>query len=246
MSKYTIYTHLLSVFDQKILTQEDSKRVCILSSLFILSEGIEIFDNLHKIDQIETEIKDPDLKVFTVSKYLEKLFFLSQDHTACVPSGLINRLFFYFHLLVQNNPLLKNDREEIDSIYLKLKEKIDQVKIDLFIMKKRLDPYHKIEPVFPAKEFCNFLKKNLKKLISLSLPCIESLMEDESILFCLLQKRENLSKIFEKKAFDKLFLFKLSDGGTQIRDYILEQYQKRGFLEFIDKNKDLFEKNVCK
>lgn len=203
MTDFKIYSHLLCGFQGRVLDEEEEKRAKVLAVLFLLSDSIMFFNLLKKLTVIN-QIPNVDKRLYSLAKHCDLLFHFTKDYTCENNPGIINKLFFYTEMLAK----LENFHEAEmvrKKLFEKIKEKFNQLKLDFFVMEKRLDPYDKIQPSFDPLPLTDFLEGCWKKLIKDVFIFVKKHIKTESISIFLLKEEKSLTQIFgKKKMYDLL------------------------------------------
>lgn len=232
MGTYTIYSHLLSSYEKKNLNSQEKERAKKLFLLFLLSDTLLLDAYIDKLDLYEFDNLETSFKLYLFRKHTESVFSIPTDDLSFSFPGLLNKLFFYSEMLSK----LENIQEHTQlyfSLFKELKDKADEIKLDLFIMEKRLEPYDKKEPDFSLKPFLQKVKAIHKKLLMTSFYLIKKYLKDETVLLFIHQNIKNLSKIYGKKKVGDLIKIVYPKGKNQIDKHLHTQYKKRGFVEFM-------------
>lgn len=232
MEEYKIYSHILCNYQGKELTEDEVKRANTLTLLFLINDTCTLFNLIKKIETDDLLSIEKHDSFYSIEKYCDQLFSIASNENFSNTTGLVNKIFFYLHIL---NKEEDDKTVEIRSkIYEKIKVKIEQIKLDLYIMEKKLSPYDKKEPEFNAQNFLKFIKIQCKKLLEPSFVFLEKNLEEEAILLMIIQKKEEFISLFGRKKIDSLLLDKYPEGQMAIQQHLMNRYHNRGFSEFIN------------
>lgn len=232
---YAIYSHILCSYQGRELSIEEKKRTKIVTLLFVLNDATCLLNLFKKIENLDNLSCKGNERLFTIGKYCDQLFSIPTDAIFSTNSGLFNKIFFCIDLLNKFEQI--QDTQDIrNRLYSKVKEKTEQLKLDLYVMEKGLSPYDKIEPDFESKPFIKYMSTCAKKLMETSYIFIKNHMDDETVLLSLIQKKRDLISLFGRKKVNSLLSEEYPAGPHSMNKHLLLQYQKRGFFEFIKNN----------
>lgn len=235
MEAYTIYSHLLSTYEKEDLNSKEKERAKKLFLLFLLSDTVLLDSYIKKLKLYDFDELETSFRLYLFGKHTERLFSISNCEYSVAFPGLLNKLFFYTEMLAKLENIAPVNNL-LFSLFKDLKEKVEEIKLDLFIMEKKLEPYDKKEPDFSIKPFLDKIQTSYKKLLETTFFLIEKYLKDESVLLFVNQNINELSNIYGKKKVGDLIKMVYPEGKEQMNNHLLAQYKKRGFLEFIQNN----------
>ena len=157
MVDYAIYSHILCSYQGRELTKSEKEKAKKLTLLFLLSDAVSLQNHLKKIEELDKLPLKTSNRLDEISLFCDLIFFIP-DHSAFnTRPGIFNKIFY---CLDQLNRFEKIEDTKIsrDKLFLQIKEKISQCKLDLSIMEKKLSPYDKKEPDFCLVSFVRYLR----------------------------------------------------------------------------------------
>jgi hypothetical protein len=202
---YAIYSHILCSYQGRELTQKEKEKAKKITLLFLLNDAFSLLDHLKNIEKFDKVNAKNKLDEF--SSFCDIVFFIP-DHSAFnTRPGIFNKIFYCLDQL-SHLEKVENTKTIRDKLYLQIKDKISQNKLDLSIMEKKLSPYDKKDPDFSLPSFIKYLRAFSKKLCQLSFVFLEKYLDDKAVYSIIYEKREYLSLIFGRKKINELLLRK--------------------------------------
>lgn len=202
---YAIYSHILCSYQGRELTNKEREKAKKITLLFLLSDALSLINHLKTIESYNHMTCKNRLDEILL--YCDIIFCIPDQSALSTKLGVFNKIFY---CLDQLNKFEKNNETNTvrKKLYLEIKKKINQNKLDLSIMKRGMYPYDKKEPDFCVLSFVSFFRSAAKKLLKIAFSFLEKYLDDQIVLDFLNEKKHHLYLIFGRKKTNALLLKK--------------------------------------
>jgi hypothetical protein len=199
-----------------------------LTIQFILQELIAAFQIVEGFEQ----------SAFTTFyKELEKLLIFSIDNPFSQKSSALDKLCFYFEILLQNSRI---GECEIPLILEKMRNSAVGMRSKLIVWQKI--PASAAQMREQYESFCLSMREQLQAFFEAMRPFLKNARTDENVLVFLLEKRESLNRFLGERCVENLLCSFFPAGFEQLRAVIIEGYSRRGFTAFLESIEPLIER----
>lgn len=210
-----------------------------LSIQFILQEWLSTFDLLeHLKTHVCREVQGVDLKqeLANFSKELQKLFLFSLGAPFAQKSSALDKLCFYFEILLQASHIHKS---EIPALFEEMR--ISVLKLKPKMMSGRKQSHSPAEIREAVLALCKNFHEQLIRFFNAFIPFLKEGRSDENVLVYLIEHKETLNTFLGSRKIETVLQSFFPAGYAQLRATILEGYTRRGFTQFFAKVEPLIE-----